>query len=311
MRESIMRFSIITAVYKGSKFLPKLFADLIERYKTFPDFEWILVDDCSDDNGASRAEMEKIKNSHAPFIVKTFYLTENYYAAMCTYSGSLAAEGEYIIILDQDDLLSPDGLNIFDKYITKYSNKEGFVGVCGRCLDARGEFIGDLFKENEVYSNELYVRHVLRIRGEMFQCTKTEVIRKYFKGMLPGFTNGWAWSRISLDYSWLYTNEVVRCYDTQNPESFTNSPFRYYSYNVCKARLIELNTMKNYIFSNPIYWSKLLLGTSFLGWQCGVPNIGKDQPLFIKVPLALCSPLGAFRVVLNKIAGKKIYLKYK
>jgi|GEM_PF-5263411 hypothetical protein len=40
--------------------------------------------------------------------------------------------------------------------------------------------------------------------------------------MKPGYTNGWAWSRIAKNYEFSYTNKIARIYDTANPELTSN-----------------------------------------------------------------------------------------
>ena len=194
-----MRFSIITPIYNSSRFLPELYENMKKKHKNFKSFEWILVNDCSTDNSAD--EMDKIKNDDPPFTIKTINLDKNHYGAMSTITASKVAEGDYVIILDADDFLVDDGLLIFDNLIERYKHNENFVGVCGRCQDLKGNFLGTRFLDEEVYSNELYIRHVLKIKGEMLQCTKREVIQEYFYGMKPGYTNGWAWTSISKKYS--------------------------------------------------------------------------------------------------------------
>lgn len=303
-----MRFSIITPVYRGSMFLEKLYQSLLDQHKNFPDFEWILVDDFSNDNGMTKSEIEKITNSNPPFKLKVIFLEKNYYGSMSTYSGSQIAEGEYLIILDQDDFLSPKGLAIFEKYIQKYSHNPDFVGVCGRCLNSQLEFIGNKFDTNEVYSNELEVRHVLKIRGEMFQCTKTGIIREYFKGMLPGYTNGWAWSRISLKYKWLYTNEVVRHYDTGNPESHSNSKFVHYHLNWCRSQMELLSVMKGYVKYAPLEYFKTLLTTTRGLVICGCISQIFKEPLWIRALLLSVLPFGSALAFIAKVRKKRIYL---
>lgn len=301
-----MRFSIITPVYNSSRFLPGLYADLKEQYKRYSDFEWVLIDDCSTDN--SRDEIAKIRNSDHLFPIKALFLDKNHYGTLNAITASEAAEGDYIIFLDADDFLSENGLTIFHNLIEKYQHNDGFVGVCGRCVDFKGNFIGTPFAADEVYSNELYVRHVLKIKGEMFQCTRREVIREYFKDVKPGYTNGWAWSRISQKYSWVYTNQVVRRYYTDNPTSATHTPVSKYLYNRTLADMIYMSTMKKYIMKDPVTWFLLAVEVATKTWLCKKIYVGKNQPWFVQVTLLLLIPLGSILAVLKIIKnGRKRY----
>lgn len=213
-------FSIITPCYKGKNFLPRVYSSLLRQGVAFS-FEWIIVDDFSNDNGETSAVIEKIQQESA-FPIQVIYLKENFYGSQSTYTGATHAKGEYTIILDQDDMLADNALEIFSSYISSYKTSPNFAGVCGRCIGPNGEVIGTPTGWQEKLSNELEIRHVDKVRGEMFQCTKTKLISEYFYGMKPGYTNGWAWSRIAKKYQFLYTNKIVRLYDTENPESTSN-----------------------------------------------------------------------------------------
>jgi glycosyltransferase involved in cell wall biosynthesis len=213
-------FSIITPCYKGKNFLPRVYSSLARQGAEFA-FEWIIVDDFSNDNGETRAVIEKLQQE-STFPIQAFYLKENFYGSQSTYTGATHAKGEYTIILDQDDMLADNALEIFSTYISAYESSPNFAGVCGRCIRPSGEVIGTPTRWQEKLSNELEIRHIDKVRGEMFQCTKTKLVAEYFYGMKPGYTNGWAWSRIAKQYQFLYTNKIVRLYDTENPESTSN-----------------------------------------------------------------------------------------
>lgn len=214
-------FSVITASFRGARFLPRAYKSLLNQTGTH-NIEWVIIDDFSNDGGETQSVIENLQKD-AQIKIKTQYFDKNYYGSRSTYAGALMAEGNYSIILDQDDMLHEAALNIFSKHIKQYGSSANFAGVCGRCQRVDGTIIGTPFKFNKKLSNELAIRHQEKIRGEMFQCTKTNLLIDYFKELRPGFTNGWAWSRIARNYQYLYTSEVVRIYDTDNPQSHTNS----------------------------------------------------------------------------------------
>lgn len=208
--------------------------------------EWVSVDDFSNDCCITKEKIEQIgKNAVFPF--RAIFLDENHYGAKSTYTGSMAANGVYSIILDQDDLLTENALDIFMDIIKKYDGNVNFAGVCGRCaLKSTRELIGSRVSWSEKLTNELYLRHIEKVRGELLQCTKTKILSQFFEGMKPGYTNGWAWSRIARQYSYVYINSAVRLYDTLNPDSHSNS----IKVNHLAAQFDQLS---EYIFSNIDY----------------------------------------------------------
>lgn len=216
-----MLFSLITPVYKGHLFLERLYASLL-RQRANDSIEWVLVDDFSDDNNLTVELIQKLK-AEAPFHVQTIFLKKNFFGAMSTFLATEVARGEYSIIIDQDDLLSDNAIELFKEAINKYQHFPDFAGVCGRCVDWKGHLIGTRVQWDSMLSNEFEIRHVYKMRGELLQCTKTSLLNIYFKDMRPGYTNGWAWSRMSLDYRFAYLNQIVRIYDTLNPNSTSNS----------------------------------------------------------------------------------------
>lgn len=291
-----MQFSIITLVFNSELFLMDLYNHLKKIHAKFNDFEWILVDDFSTDN--SRNIMSKIECSSPPFPVKTIYLSKNYYGSKSTYLATQIASGEYSIILDADDYLTDNALNDYSSIIKRNQTKVGFVGVCGRCEDFRGKFIGTKFKSDETFSNELFVRHVLKIKGEMLQCTKTEIIKLYFYGALPGFANGWVWSRMSQKYNWVYTNKVMRKYNTENYNSASHSYRVRFLQNKVIAAMDYMNVMQKYFLYDPFFWLKKGIMIATASWICKKVYMGKNQNIITQIVLLSFVPLGGLLAVI-------------
>ncbi len=185
-------------------------------------FEWILVDDYSNDDNQTVLLIEELCRV-APFPTKTVFLDKNYFGSKSAFLGANIAEGDYVLILDQDDMITKNALQVFKDLIERYRSIQNVVGVCGRCIDTKGKFIGTRMQWDEIISNELEIRHVHKIRGEMWQCTKRAVVQKYFSDFMPGYTNGFAWTRIARKYQYVYTNKTVRRYDTGNSLSLSNA----------------------------------------------------------------------------------------
>lgn len=216
-----MKFTIITACYKGKDFLPRAYKSLLQQNCHNHEIQWVIVDDYSNDNNQTQDVIDFLKNK-APFPIDAIFLEKNYYGSKCTYMGATRATGDYCILLDQDDMLTPDALKLFAEYIVQYGGKSDFAGICGRCVDLSGRLIGTPFLWEEKLATEFQIRHNDKIRGELFQCTKTEYILKYFKELKKGYTNGWVWSHMAMNYKFVYISKVVRIYDTTNTASGSN-----------------------------------------------------------------------------------------
>lgn len=217
-----MFISVITPSYNGGNYLSRAHQSLLRNYGKGVDFEWVIVDDYSNDDGETRKVIEGLCKTSRLKITPIF-LDKNYYGSRSAYVGAKSASGLYSIILDQDDLLTDDALTNFKKNIDKYRDVTDFAGVCGRCMSLNGELIGSALLNRSIMCNEHEIRHVFKVRGEMLQCTKTSLLVEYFHGMKVGYTNGWAWSRIARKYKYIYVSDVVRVYDTTNPNSTSSS----------------------------------------------------------------------------------------
>ena len=97
-------FSIITPVYNGAAFLPDLIASV--QAQTFSDYEHIIIDDGSTDDGATIGVLEAVDDSRIHWWTRANrgqYATQN--------EGIQAARGRWIVVIAADDILAaPDVL---------------------------------------------------------------------------------------------------------------------------------------------------------------------------------------------------------
>ena len=96
--------SIITPTYNCGKFI----AETIEsvQAQTYPDWEMIIVDDCSKDDTKQVVEGYMAQDSR----IKYHCLETNSGAAVARTKAMELAEGEYMAFLDSDDLWMPEKL---------------------------------------------------------------------------------------------------------------------------------------------------------------------------------------------------------
>lgn len=257
--DSDVFFSIITPCFNSSKTLWTTYMSLVRQ--SVSDFEWILVDDASTDNGLTLSIINKIKNE-APFKVKSIYLEENNFGSKSVYAASVVANGKYVAVLDHDDQLSENCLFVVKRYADLFLNDPGVAGVCGRCVNENGKLIGKKFEFEVARLNEGFVRFKKNITSELFQFTKLELIQKYFLLMKPGYTNGFVWSKISEKFDYIYVNDVFRIYDTALPSSYSNtkSMLTRYPENKYEALKSTIFSYRKYLRFN-IYYSSQLIGS--------------------------------------------------
>lgn len=217
----MFQISIITLCYNSSTTLERVYESLLKQ--TYKRFEWILVDDVSSDGGLTRDMMTRLLNEKK-LDIKLIFKEVNEYGSRSAYEASKMARGKYSMILDHDDELLPGALATLNTW-ANYLDKENIdhVGICGRCLNQDREFIGKPFPFESKLATEGDVRFNLRNTSELFQMTKTEIITHAFKKMKPGYSNGFAWAKLSFEgRKYLYVNDVIRVYYANISTSASN-----------------------------------------------------------------------------------------
>ena len=120
-------FSIITPMYKGAD----LVADTIESVilQSVKNWEMIIVDDCSPDNGAGAAVVKKyIANDNR---IKLIQLSENRGASGARNVAIRNAQGQYFAFLDSDDIWDDDYLKLMLEHIKKEQNDNAAIFFSG------------------------------------------------------------------------------------------------------------------------------------------------------------------------------------
>lgn len=285
-------FSISTFCYNSSTTLERTYESLLKQ--TLTDFEWILIDDCSSDDGKTKALMNDIQ-SKAPFPVKTYFFEEYYFGSKSFLMGCTLAEGEYIVNLDHDDQFLPETLSIAKNYIDKYCKRKNIAGICGRCIDMNGKMMGKIFVKN------CFEEHMGRVvfkmgSPELIHFSKREIVKETARLMKPGYTSGFIWAELSKKYNYIYTNEVLRIYDTQLETSYTNNPKYFLKYPQYQAEALKhfLICYRSYLKDNlALSLRKYLSYIRFAFVEKFTLNyILKDFSFFMKVIILGLLPLG-------------------
>lgn len=95
--------SIIIPLYNSEKYIEETIKSVLDQ--TYKNWEMLIIDDCSTDNGA-----EIVKKYQDDKRIKYFKLDINSGAAVCRNKGIELSNGEYIAFLDSDDLWKKEKL---------------------------------------------------------------------------------------------------------------------------------------------------------------------------------------------------------
>ena len=138
--------SIVVPVYNAERFLPETIG-LVQK-QTYRDWELILVDDCSSDNGAAIVRQYAKDDTRIRLIQQEV----NAGAARSRNLGISQANGRYLCFLDADYIWTSQKLEKELAYMKE--KKAAFVFTGYEFADAKGEGLGKIVHVPETISYE-------------------------------------------------------------------------------------------------------------------------------------------------------------
>lgn len=165
-----MFFSVIIPVYNVAKYLPRGFNSL--KSQTFTDFEIIFVDDGSTDSSGEICDNIAASNPHITVIHK-----KNEGSGPARNTGMEAAQGQYLLFFDIDDLLKPSAFERLHKELVEYTTDILVFGY---------EEVNPRLKLKSEY------------RFPDLSCHDNGKIRAVYPEYLSGikFNNGFVWNKV-------------------------------------------------------------------------------------------------------------------
>ena len=153
------QISIISPVYNSSKYLHQTIASVLDQ--TFSDWEWLITDDCSNDNS-----VEIIKSTNDSRI-KLIQSKENGGAGHARNLSLENATGRFITFLDADDFWEPNFLEEMVSFIKK-ENVELAYSNYSRCDENLQPKIEDFKADKVVTFNNLLKTCRLSLLSSMY-----------------------------------------------------------------------------------------------------------------------------------------------
>ena len=207
-----MKFTIFTPTFNRKELLEKLYKSL--QKQTYKDFEWLIVDDGSDDGTKEKAE--EFLNEKKLDI--KYYFKENGGKQRAYNFATDKANGELFICLDSDDDYVENGLETILKYWKKYEKNSNIAGMGYLSIYPNREVIGSSFPEKEMVSTQFDIYNKYGVKGDKGLMFRTEIIKKY---KFPVFddekfiTEAVVYNRICEKYKIVYVNEKIEIKEYQ------------------------------------------------------------------------------------------------
>jgi len=196
-------FTVFTPAYNRVDLLPRVYESLCKQ--TFTDFEWVIVDDGSEDGTDS---LVASWTGQSDFPIRYFH-KQNGGKHSALNRGIQEALGKYFVVADSDDWLLPDALAGFLEEWRAVGNPENLTGICGLFQYTDGRVVGSEFPKSPLRSNAIDLRLKYGIEGDKIGFTKTEILRRFpfpeefGRVYLP---ESIVWNRISQVYDTVFVN---------------------------------------------------------------------------------------------------------
>jgi len=161
--------SIITPVYNSSKFLQETIDSVLSQ--TFQDWEWLVTDDCSQDNSV------EILNNQNDSRIKVFKTEKNGGAGHARNISLQNATGRFITFLDADDFWEQEFLEEMVSFMKKEKAELAYSNYA-RCDENLTPKIEDFKADKEVSFNNLLKTCRLSLLSSMYDSQR--VGKEYF-----------------------------------------------------------------------------------------------------------------------------------
>lgn len=243
----------------------RVYESLISQ--TILDFEWIVIDDGSEDNTESLINEWK---KDAPFPIH-YYKKNNGGKISAIIFGLKKAKYDWFLIADSDDRFENNTIEIF---LTSYNEiskekKNLISGVSCLCKDSiTKEIVGNKYPSSPMISDSIEISYKYNVYGEKWGILKTSVMKEFFFENFPNevkfITEDYFWFQIAKKYKTIFINEPLRTYYRGTSDSLS-SPFttERHPRGIYLSEEMILKTTQHYHHLKPLVVFKSLLRLSY------------------------------------------------
>lgn len=148
--DKIVDVTILTPTYNRAYTLKRLYKSITNQ--TNKNFEWIVIDDGSQDETVSLLREWKTDNN----IKMSYIKQENMGKHVALNKGIDMANGKMIFIVDSDDYIVKDAIDIIINKEKEIADKKNFAGIAFNRGYSKNKIIGKTFRR------KLYRCYIIR-----------------------------------------------------------------------------------------------------------------------------------------------------
>jgi glycosyltransferase involved in cell wall biosynthesis len=200
------KITVFTPVYNRAHLIEKLYRSLLDQ--KFKDFEWVIVDDGSNDN-----LQEKVKQFVEENEIKIKYQRQsNGGKHRAINTGLEISSGDLFFIVDSDDYLTDNALQMIGFHWDEITEKEEFCGISGLKGFSDLEIVGTADKDYIQDCSYLDYRYHKGIKGDKAEVFVTKILKENKFPEIEGenfITEAIIWDRLGSMYKMRWVNEII------------------------------------------------------------------------------------------------------
>ena len=201
--------TVFTPTFNRASYLIRLYQSLVKQ--TFSSFEWLIVDDGSDDDTA-----EVVARLRAESRMTIRYEAQpNSGKHIAINKGAVLAAGELFFIVDSDDILPKNALSIIGSQwqrLQAEGKAEQYGGLCGLRTYTDGTVIGGDVDYQTLDASLIKYRYRMGYKGDKAEVFRTDLIRSHPFPIIAGekfCTEALVWNRIGAVYPFRFFNAGI------------------------------------------------------------------------------------------------------
>ena len=201
--------TVFTATFNRGHTLPKLYASL--KKQRHPSFEWIVVDDGSQDQTFQLVSGWQQENTDFDII---YVRVKNGGKHRAINQGLKLAKGSLFFIVDSDDELTEDALENINRWeqTLDHGQRLSYAGIAGNKGYSKTDLVGTTFKGDFADGTSLE-RRKLNIKGDRAEVFYTHVLKSFPFPEFAGenfLTEAAVWLQIALaGHKIRWFNEII------------------------------------------------------------------------------------------------------
>lgn len=282
MKEATPMVSVLMPVYNGMPFLALAVASILNQ--SFRDFEFIIVDDCSNDD--SLKYLRTIADERMVLVP----LPENKGVTGALQEGMSRVRGKYVARLDADDLAKTHRLQTQVDYL-EHNPEVGLLGSSIELIDASGKFL----KHVNLAKDDIEIRWRFLLKNPFFHSTvmfRYDLVKKHHLGYARKHGEDYQlWVELMQFCKGAITSDELIQYRThQQSWTFTKCSQQQTAFDEINGRILE-----RYL---PGIRSKVDV-SNFVFWMRN-PKKNDEQKLFTEIYIELVNAFARMEIESDK-----------